>query len=242
MTDRTEGVIRIGDWYQGPTGCGQGGWSAHRFVRELGRPASVAIKAPIPLETDLVVEASPEGRPRLVTADGTTIMVAGDVTETFPTTDPVSIETAREARSRFGEIATEHPVPYCFSCGIQHDSMKVHAAPLGDDRFATDWTVPDWAVGADGHVDEGVLWAAIDCCAAWWVGYSRDQRVAFTAQFVTEVLYPLEPGATYALVAWSGDRDPEWDGRKRHAASAAFDAHGRCVARSASFWVSVPTP
>lgn len=242
MTDRSAGAIRIGQWFQGPTDCGQGGWSAHRFVRALGRPASVAIKVPIPLETDLFVDVAQAGRPRLVTADGTTIMVASDLTETFSTTEPVSIEAAREARSRFGEITTEHPVPYCFSCGIQHDSMQVHAAPLSDDRFATDWTVPDWAVDAGGRVDEGALWAAIDCCAAWWVGYSRDRRVAFTAQFATEVLHPLEPGAAYALVAWSGDHDPEWDGRKRHAASAAFDTHGRCVARSASFWISVPTP
>jgi hypothetical protein len=59
-----------------------------------------------------------------------------------------------------------------------------------------------------------------------------------TAQFAAEVNVPVEPGSTYALVAWSGAHDPEWDGRKRWAASAAFDAAGRCVARSTSFWVS----
>ena len=234
MTD----TVRIGHWYQGPTDSGQGGWAAHRFVQALGRPASVAIKAPVPLETDLIVD---HGTGRLTAEDGTTIMIASDVTEPFASTEAISIEDAAAARRRFGDLATDHPVPFCFSCGVQHDSMKVHAAPLGDGRFASDWTVPDWAVGAGGSVDEGALWAAIDCCAAWWVGHSRDRRVAFTVQFATEVLHPLTPGATYALVAWSGDHDPEWDGRKRHAASAAFDRNGRCVARSTSFWVSVPS-
>jgi len=99
--------------------------------------------------------------------------------------------------------------------------------------------VPDWAVGDDGHVDSGGLWAALDCCAAWWVGWSREPRTALTVQYAVEELAPLEPGATYALVGWAGDNTTEWDGRKRHGASAAFDTHGNCVARSTSIWVSV---
>jgi len=71
------------------------------------------------------------------------------------------------------------------------------------------------------------------------VGWSREARTALTVQYAVEERVPLTPGATYAVVGWSGDNDPEWDGRKRHGASAAFDAEGRCVARSVSFWVSV---
>ena len=240
----TGDTIRIGQWFQGPTDFGQGGWTAQRFLDRIAehteRPMTVSIAAAIPLEVDLAVVAQGD-RWELVAPDGTTIMAVGEWQPGFADTDAITIDAARAARHRFLDTVDEHPVPSCFSCGRLPGSMGVHAGPLADgtDRFATDWTVPDWAVDPDGNVDTGTLWAAIDCCAAWWVGWSRERRVALTVQYAVEEIHPLRPGATYALVGWGGDHDPEWDGRKRHAASAAFDADGRCVARSDSFWVSI---
>lgn len=237
-------TIRIGGWFQGPTGSGQGGWTAHRFVTAVGghdaRPMTAAIKAAIPLEVDLAVRRRHDVW-ELVAPGGDAVMVASAWDPDFADTAPVTVSEALEARRRFVDTVDEHPVPSCFSCGQLPDSMGVHAGPLGDgsDRFATDWTVPAWATDDGGHVDPGALWAALDCCAAWWVGWSRGRRVALTVQYAVEQLHELEPGATYALVGWGGDHDPEWDGRKRHAASAAFDASGRCVARATSFWLSI---
>lgn len=234
--------IRIDPWFQGPTGLGQGGWTANRFVQQIGATASVSIAAPIPLETDLHVAREAERwQLRAGSRDGVTVMSATDTATTFADTTAVSIEEAASARRRFARHGHAHPVPWCFSCGSRPDAMGVHAAGLGtsDDRFATDWTVPTWAAQPDGSVDEGVMWAALDCTAAWYVCRSRGDRTAFTVQFAAEVIHPIEPGGTYALVGWPGDESPEWDGRKRHGASAAFAADGTCVARSASFWVAV---
>lgn len=236
-------TIRIGGWFQGPTGSGQGGWTAQRFVGAIGDratdPLTTAIRAAIPLDVDLSI-VEHDDRWELVAPDGSVIMVATTWDARFADTNPVSVDDARAARHRFTETVVEHPVPSCFSCGSIPESMSVHAGPLtdGSDRFATDWTVPEWAV-LDGVVDTGALWAAIDCCVAWWVGWSRERRTALTVQYAVEQLHPLVPGATYALVGWAGDHDPEWNGRKRHGASAAFDADGRCVARSVSFWVGI---
>lgn len=240
----TGDTIRIGDWFQGPTNSGQGGWTAQRFLaaiaRHADRPMTAAIKTAIPLDVDLTVVPHAD-RWELVAPDSTVVMVASEWEPAFADTPPVTVDAARAARRRFLDTVDEHPVPSCFSCGQLPESMGVHAGPLDDgtDRFATDWTVPDWAVDERGDVDPGALWAAIDCCAAWWVGWSRERRVALTVQYAVEQLHPLEPGGSYALVGWGGDHDAEWDGRKRHAASAAFDADGRCVARSVSFWLSV---
>lgn len=241
-------VVHVPGWFQGPTGTGQGGWTAQRFACLVDGPVSIALTAPVPLDVDLHVvrQSLPTGagaeRWTLVhhTAAGpVTVMIATPHDSGFPDTEPVDVDRARAASALFDALVDDHPVPYCFSCGLQHDSMGVHAGPLPDGRFATDWRAPEWAITPDGVVDEGVMWAAIDCCAAWYVGYSREPRNAVTAQIAVEVSTPLRPDTTYALVAWSGDQSADWDGRKRHAASAAFDPDGTCVARSVSFWIAL---
>lgn len=250
VTDETadmHGPFRIDDRFQGPTGSGQGGWTAHRFAEQLGVPVDVSIVAPIPLTTDLSVVDHESGDGwSLVAAprDGlsATIMTASPRATIDVDTTPISVEQAATARGGFGPLDGRHPVPLCFSCGLRPDSMGVHAAALpGEDRYATDWTVPAWAAGHDGVVDEGTLWAALDCTSAWYVCRSRGERTAFTVRFAAQVIHPLRAGETYALVGWSGTADPDWDGRKRHAAAVAFARDGTCVARSESLWVSVET-
>ena len=236
--DRT---VRVGGWFQGPTGSGQGGWTAHRFTERLAQPVTTAMRAPVPLETELAIV---NGHDRWLLVDDTgddpvTVMEARPWDPAFADTAPVPVADAKAARARFSDFVAEHPVPYCFSCGVQHDSMQVHAGPLGDGRFATDWRPPEWAVFESGAVDAGVLWAALDCAAAWYVAYSRDQRSPVTAQYAVEIVQPLDADTTYSLVSWSGGHPAEWDGRKRHAASAAFAPDGTCVARSASFWIAL---
>lgn len=236
-------TLRIDAGREGPTGSGNGGWSAARLVAVVGQPATVAIRAPIPLDVELDVVATDAGWSVVdpSDADRTSVMTAARWTPDYADTEPVSIEDARAARGRF-EHAHDHPAPTCFSCGVHAGSMGVMAGPLGHGRYATDWTVPAWAASADGVVDEAALWAAIDCTAAWYVNAGPSERRAFTVQFAAEVTAPLEPEATYALVGSAGDWGDAWDGRKRHAASAAFDRHGRCVARSRSFWVAAELP
>ena len=232
-------TVRIGDRFQGPTGSGQGGWTAQRFTAGIDPPVTIALRAPVPLETDLAVV--PDGDEwRLVDPAGpTTVMIARPWDPVFATTAPVPVPEAAAARRRFSELVAEHPVPSCFSCGTRHDSMRVQAGPLADGRFATDWQPPDWAVAGDGSVDPGVLWAALDCAAAWYVANSGRPRLVVTAQYAVEITGRIEPDATYSLVSWAGQHPAEWDGRKRHGASAAVAADGPCVARAASFWIAL---
>lgn len=231
--------FRISRRFEGPVGSGQGGWTAARFAELVDAPLTIALRAPIPFDTDLSVIDDGADRWRLTTDDETTIMIGEAWAGDFPMTDPVSIDEAAAARAVFTADPDEHPAPVCFSCGAQGDSMRVHPGPLTDGRFATDWTVPAWAGRPDGSVAPGAVWAAIDCTAAWFTTQTGERRTALTAQFTAEVVGPIEVGETYALVGWAGDHEPVWVGRKRHAASAAFDRDGRCVARSTSLWISV---
>ncbi|MCB1740974.1 MAG: hypothetical protein KDK91_11435 [Gammaproteobacteria bacterium] len=235
-------AIRIGQWFQGPTGRGQGGWTAQRLAQVASQPTTVRLQAPIPLETDLSVAREGESWQLLDTSQGTpeVIMQAERWQPDYVRTEPVEIDEAARARARFPVADAEHPAPFCFSCGLQHDSMCIHAGPLADGRFATDWTVPGWTRLADGSADEAAVWAALDCTASWYVyGHGGRERPGpmLTVQFAAEVLVPLMPGERYALVGWHGDWSEGWEGRKRGAASAAFDARGRLVAQSRSFWL-----
>ena len=200
---------------------------------------TVAIKRPIPLETDLSVVSVADGRHLLDPAEPEApILIATPWDPDFATTTAVSLADAADARTRFPSH-DDHPVPFCFSCGTNSDSMHVQSGSLGDGRWSSDWTVPAWAVGDDGVVDNGVLWAAIDCAQAWYVSNEGERRPSVTVQLAVDVLAPLEPGATYALVSWHGTYSPEWDGRKRGAGGAVFAADGTCVARSSSFWIGL---
>lgn len=236
----TSGTFTVPGWFQGPTDSGQGGWTAARLASIVGQPLTVRLRAPIPLEVDLVVEGSAEEGWRCRHGDDV-ILEASPWSPDVPAIEPVTLEQARDARRRFPVPAEQHPVPFCFSCGLQPDGMQVHAGPVDGkpQRYATDWTAPEWAAGPDGSVDDAVLWAALDCTAAWYVCCHPQYRHAVTAQFAIQVLRPVPAGERLALVAEAGDWAPGWDGRKRGAVSAAFDADGELVARSRSFWVAL---
>lgn len=235
--DPARPTIRVSNWYQGPTGFGQGGWTAQRFRAAIGESVTVAIRRPIPLEIDMQIVEADAAWHLIDPADpGTPVLIASPWDRHCASTSAVSIEDAREASTRF-PLHDDHPVPVCFSCGAEADSMRVHSGSLADGRWATAWTVPDWAHAEDTS-DEGALWAAIDCAQAWYAGNADGRRHAVTVQLAVDQLAPLEPGATYSLVAWEGTYPRVWDGRKRGAGGAVFAKDGTCVARSTSFWVA----
>ncbi len=229
------GSFSVGQWFQGPTGSGQGGLAAERFERIAGQPLSVRLRAPVPLMRELVVT---EDDGVFFAKVGELVVMTAEIGDDLVVDTPVvAVRDAKTARTRTPMNANNHPVPVCFSCGLDPSSMHVHAGPLNDGRFATDWTVPDWAVNRDGWVDPGALWAALDCTAAVYVGFSPIERPAVTAQYQVQVLRQPEPGETLSIVGF--DNDGEWDGRKRHAASMAFDDSGAAVALSQSFWIAL---
>lgn len=236
-------VVRIPERFQGPPGKGQGGWTASRLAAHADGPVTVRLAAPTPLDVDLHVLRDGDGLwlvdPR---ADPPTlVMEARPWTPDVPDTAPVTLEAAAAARWRFDRGPANHPAPLCFSCGLQPEGMGVHAGPLGDGRVAVDWRPPAWAIDAVGRVDPGVVWGALDCVARWYVGADAEGPLAFTAQYAFEIVRPIEPEARYAIVGWQGDGAPDWEGRKRTAASILFDADGRTVARARSFWIAART-
>lgn len=243
-TDHTRGehtmtTITVAEYFQGQTGTGQGGYTAQRFVHAIGKPLTVAFRSPIPLDTELeIVER--DDRWLLVdpAAPTAAILEGTEWTPTFASTTAVSLAHAQAARTRFLHTEATHPAPLCWSCGLMPSSMRVHAGPLGDGRWATPWQAPGWAIGDDGSIDPASVWASIDCASGWYIG-GLDSRPSVTVQFAVEITATLVADQEYSLVAWNGDYAAEWDGRKRGACAELFDAAGTSVARARSFWLSV---
>lgn len=220
---------------------GQGGYACHQFVEAIGEPVTVALRSAIPLETDLDV-VHHDGRWHLVDPSdpSTVILEATRWDATYAATEAVSIDQAATARARFPLTEEDHPAPNCLSCGLGERSLRVHAGPLGDGRWATPFHAPEWAI-VDGIVDLSLLWMAMDCSSAWYISHSgSEHRQALTVQFAVDVRAPIEAQTDYSLVAWNGDYEAGWDGRKRGAGTALFDADGSCVAQSRSFWLAQP--
>ena len=142
------------------------------------------------------------------------IMEATPWTPDAVTTEAVSIEHAAAARSRFVPFLDDDISMTCFSAEFMQ-LHAVHGAHLGDGRYATDWTVPDWATSS--LTSSAALWAALDCTAAFYVCGSDGERMAFTVQYAVDQRRAVAPGERVAIVGWTGDYEPVWDGRKRGA-------------------------
>ncbi len=238
-----EATITIPEASQGVTGLGQGGWTSARFVEAVGEPLRLNLRAPIPLDAPLDV----------VPVDDAWHLLYGDMLimegitplRRFGETSAVDVDSARAARERFNKTPEEHQAPDCFSCGIGPRSMNVHPSELedGSGRFATDWHPPTWTGDENGHVTPTTLWASLDCAAGFYVGGTRpdghdeSSRGPLTVQYEVEQLAPVLVDHDHVIVSWCGRWEPGWDGRKRGAGSAVFDAAGTLLARSDSLWV-----
>jgi len=237
----TIGSIVVPTWAQGQTGVGQGGWTSARFEEVVDEALTVSLRSPIPLETELTVVAVADGHWKVGfdrDGDWRVVLEGRPALRQFATTDPVPIEAATDARSRFRTI--DHPAPKCFSCGTHPASMCVHNGPLldGTRRFASDWTPPAWVGDDNGVVDPTTTWAVLDCASGFYVGQDEDRPAGVTVQYEVEILADIHVEQPHAVVSWNGVHPDHWDGRKRGAGSCVFDASGTLLAQSSSFWVA----
>ncbi|GAB4103129.1 hypothetical protein GCM10028790_21480 [Micromonospora taraxaci] len=151
--------MRIESRYNGPTGSGNGGWSAGMFAAEAGGtgPVEVTLRRPPPLETELSL------------VDGEVRDPAGELVAEVRPVDavdavvpPVDLETAVAAATRYPGLV-EHPFPGCYVCGPQRaDGLRIFPGRLPDGRTAAPFRAPE-------QVSEATVWAALDCPGGWTV-------------------------------------------------------------------------
>ena len=226
--------------FNGPVSSGNGGWVAGALARRLPPGAvSVSLRAPPPLDRELLAVPTPEGGLEL--RDGATLLALAEPVALELEVPPVpALEAAQaagvtarmRARSRGGEAA----YALCFGCGIdRHDGLGIVPGPLGEEGVvAAGWTPSPDLAEADGTVRTEAVWAALDCPAgSAWSHRLNLYPAMMTVRMTAVIDVALTAGAHYGVMGWPIARD----GRKLHAGTAIFDASGRVLARSLQLWL-----
>lgn len=237
-------TITIGRQFCGPPNSGNGGYVCGVLARELDGPVTAVLRAPIPLDAELNLEAR-DGGQVLLGADDALIAQGGPATQELPQPPPSpGLAAAREAGARHIGL-TERIHPICFTCGTARDAGdglrvlpgQVEGAQAG--LVACTWTPHEAFADADGLIRPEVVWAALDCPGYFaWVE-KEGRHGALLGTMTGEVLEPVRCGVEYVVLAWPIARE----GRKEIAGTALYDGGGRLIARSHQVWITMgPRP
>ncbi len=227
----------ISNRFRGPSKSGNGGYVCGRVAAYIPGVASVRLKAPPPLETELRIEKSDTGVQLL---DGTKVIAEGKpaVLDLRPPVPPSFSEAEEAAKGFFG--FTRHRFPECFVCGPQRapdDGLRIFPGPIPSKRIvAAPWTPHESLKDGTGYVGREFLWAALDCTSVPTVFPAPEGMTIVLGELCVRIDDLLSPGERCVITGWP----LEFEGRKRYAGSAIFGTGGRIVAVGRATWVLVP--
>lgn len=236
-------TIVIARQFRGPPNSGNGGYVCGALARRIDGAATVALRALIPLDVPLELEASENGV-RLVGGDGT--LIAEGLRATAPLPDPPAPPSLAEARAA-GACSPwlEQPFhPPCFTCSSireEGDGLRIlpgQIAGAAAGYIACLWTPHAAFADANGDIPQEIVWAALDCpgSLAWIVKTGAGGGLLGT--MTGEVLRRPRAGETTIVTAWPIAQS----GRKFTAGVALFDATGMLMARGTQIWIGRPPP
>jgi hypothetical protein len=235
--------IQIGRQFCGPPMSGNGGYVCGLLAGELEGPVTAVLRAPIPLDADLVLTRR-DGVAVLLGAEDALIGQGGAATQDLPEPPAIpSLEAARAASGR--HIQHEQRVhPICFTCGperVEGDGLRVFPGQLegaAPGVVACTWTPHAAFARADGTVGPEIVWAALDCPGYFaWVE-TEGRHGALLGTMTGEKRHPVLAGEEYVIVAWQLSRE----GRKEVSGVALLDRDGRLMARAHQVWITMARP
>ena len=236
--------IVIAQRFCGPPTSGNGGYCAGLLARDMPGPATVVLRARIPLDIALDLKADPEGA--VISGPSGEVIGEGRPDPDFVLPEPPpppAWEEALAAEARHIGIGQRfHPI--CFSCGPERgegDGLRVFAGQVaGADagQLACTWTPHVNFADPDGLTPVEVIWAALDCPGffAWVVREGR--HGALLGTMTGEVLRRPRAGEPCIVTAWPLERS----GRKETAGVALFSAEGELLARAHQVWIVMSAP
>ena len=213
-------TVRVAARFEGPPGFANGGYLAGLLAGS--GPAQVTIRRPVPAERDLEFDGT-----SLRLGDELLAEVAALASLDVGPVPVVVVDAARTA-GEHSPHAAHHPFPRCFGCGPAHPTgLHCLAGPVDDEVWAVGWTPEETA--------PPFAWAALDCSSCTPVVPVSGDPVHVLGRIEGEIRGEIVAGRPHAVVAWSLGAE----GRRKYAASAILDDHGRPVAVARATWVAL---
>jgi hypothetical protein len=219
----------------GPPNSGNGGYVCGRVAAHVSGAASVRLKAPPPLDTELLIARSQTGVQLL---HGDTVIAEGKAaTVDLEAPAGPSFDEAQRASAHYLGF-TRHVFPTCFVCGPQRavgDGLRIFpGAVASGDVLAAPW-IPDSALADTGRQVRGeFLWAALDCTSVFPVLPVADGRALVLGELAARIEQPLAPETASVVIGWAMSSE----GRKRFTGSAIY-AGGTLIAVARAVWIDV---
>ncbi|MFW6869793.1 hypothetical protein ACOACQ_20590 [Nocardioides sp. CPCC 206347] len=224
--------------FNGPPRSGNGGWVAGALAATLpgqgiGRPVTVTLRQPPPLETPMQLTATAAGA--TLTHDGRPVADAIYADLTPATVAPVPVGVAAVAEAAFRGHG-QHPFRRCFVCGTDRrpgDGLRIFAGPLPavartspeDGRVASTWSPYESNVA--------LTWAALDCPGGW--SSDLEGRPSVLGRITAEVRRLPRTSERYVIVG----EQLRVDGRKTFTAATIYGEIGDVVATAEHVWIAV---
>ncbi len=219
--------------------------SAASLAKDIDGPATSVLRAPVPLDVDLELNAA-DGIVSLTDAEGV-LVGRGETADRDLLPTPPEPPAWRRPRRRGSATSAwvQRVHPTCFSCGPERhegDGLRVFAGQIDgepDGHLACVWTPHTAFADAEGMVPSEVIWAALDCPGVFaWIA-KEGRHGALLGTMTGEVLRRPKAGEACIVTAWPLARE----GRKETAGVALFSADGELLARAHQVWIMMgPRP
>jgi len=228
--------IQIDARYNGPPKSGNGGYCCGLMANLIGGSATVSLKAPPPLETQIELRRV-DGKVEMHEG-GRLIGVAEAATldlEVPKLPNPLILTGSPVSAS--GKPAAFAPFSGCFVCGTNRkhrDGLCIYSKMVDghDDMVAGVWHLHDGLADTEGNVMPEFLWSALDC-----PGYfaCAPGEAALLGKLTTEIIAPLPASGDATVLGW----DLGGSGRKRRSGTAVFDRDRKLIAKAEGLWILV---
>jgi hypothetical protein len=235
-------TITIASQFRGPPNSGNGGYVCGILGREIEGPATVALRAMIPL--DIPLSLSHKGDTVALTGADNKLLAEAKLADTAALPAPPSPPTLEQAHIGSAhyqetELAKERPFhPPCFTCSVLRadgDALGVFAGPWGGKpgHLAALWTPHPAFAGSNNLVPIEIVWAAMDCPGSFaWID-KIGHTGGLLGTMTCEILRRPRMGESYIVTAWP----LEHIGRKYVSGVALFGAGGEPMARGHQIWI-----
>lgn len=227
-------TLTIAKRFCGPPTTANGGYFAGLLAARASTTVSVRLRAPPPLDTELSVVQTADGRLEARHHD----TVIGDATPATldvrsPTPPPQYREAMEASRDYAGHSS---PVPMCFVCGVSRtpgDGLRIFAGKVpGRNIVAAPWT-PDASLDrGDGKIRPEFMSAALDCPGYYAIA---SNRMMLLAQYTVQVERLARVDEPCTVVGWHIGSN----GRKHEAGTALFGADGDLCGRAWAMWIEL---